>query len=129
MSYSVAVVDNEKCKPNKCGLECKKNCPVVRVGKQCISVSKSDKFAQIEESLCIGSTCNICTKKCPFGAINIVNLPRELKDELMHRYGENGFCLYKLPIPKKNSVIGILGYNGCGKSTILNILSKKNGAQ
>lgn len=125
MSYSVAVIDNEKCKPNKCGLECKKNCPVVRIGKLCITVTKTDKFAKIEEGLCIGSTCNICTKKCPFGAISIVNLPKELKEQLIHRYGNNGFSLYKLPIPKKNCVIGLLGDNGCGKSTILKILSKK----
>lgn len=125
MSFSVAIIDAEKCKPNKCGLECKKNCPVVRIGKQCITVTKTDKFAQIEEGLCIGSTCNICTKKCPFGAISIVNLPKELKDHLVHRYGDNGFSLYKLPIPKKNTVVGLLGDNGCGKSTILKILARK----
>lgn len=125
MSYSVAVIESEKCKPNKCGLECKKYCPVVRTGKQCITVSKKDKVATIHESLCIGSTCNICTKKCPFDAISIVNLPKELKENMVHRYGNNGFSLYKLPIPKKENVIGILGDNGCGKSTILKILAKK----
>ena len=125
MSFSVAVIDPEKCKPNKCGLECKKNCPVVRTGKKCISVSRMDKCARIEESLCIGSTCNICTKKCPFGAINIINLPKELKENMMHRYGENGFALYKLPIPHKSGIVGLIGDNGCGKSTILKILAKK----
>lgn len=125
MSFSIAIVDSEKCKPNKCGLECKKNCPVVRIGKTCIAVKRTDKFAQIEESLCIGSTCNICTKKCPFSAINIINLPKELKENMVHRYGDNGFALYKLPIPNKNGIIGLVGDNGCGKSTILKILSNK----
>lgn len=125
MSFSIAVVDQEKCKPNKCGLECKKNCPVVRIGKTCINVKRTDKYAQIEESLCIGSTCNICTKKCPFSAINIINLPKELKENLVHRYGDNGFALYKLPIPTKNGIIGVIGDNGCGKSTVLKILAKK----
>lgn len=125
MSFSIAIVDQEKCKPTKCSLECKKNCPVVRIGKTCINVKKSDKYAHIEESLCIGSTCNICTKKCPFSAINIVNLPKKIKEDLVHRYGDNGFALYKLPVPTKNGVIGIIGDNGCGKSTVLKILSKK----
>lgn len=125
MSSSIAVVDPEKCKPNKCGLECKKNCPVVRIGKTCIEVKRTDKQALIQESLCIGSTCNICTKKCPFSAINIINLPKELKENMIHRYGDNGFALYKLPIPNKNGIIGLIGDNGCGKSTILKILAKK----
>ena len=125
MSSSVAIVDPEKCKPNKCGLECKKNCPVVRVGKACIEVKRIDKVALIQEGLCIGSTCNICTKKCPFGAINIVNLPKELKECMIHRYGDNGFALYRLPVPHKNGIIGLVGDNGCGKSTILKILANK----
>ena len=35
----IAVVNPEKCKPKKCNFECKKGCPVVRMGKQCIEVS------------------------------------------------------------------------------------------
>ena len=29
----VAVVEEDRCKPKKCGQECKRNCPVVKIGK------------------------------------------------------------------------------------------------
>ena len=35
----------------------------------------------------------------------------------------NSFRLYKLPTPKKGEVVGLLGRNGMGKSTVVNILS------
>ena len=41
----------------------------------------------------------------------------------MHRYGRNGFHLYNLPIPIFGKVTGIIGRNGIGKSTAINILS------
>ena len=28
----IAIVNSDKCKPKKCRQECKKNCPVVRMG-------------------------------------------------------------------------------------------------
>jgi len=37
----------------------------------------------------------------------------------MHRFGQNMFELFRLPIPKKGYVVGILGRNGIGKSTLL----------
>jgi len=118
----LAIVDNERCKPTKCGKECKKACPVNGQGKKCIVIDIEDiKKAVIAEGLCIG--CGICEKVCPFDAIQIVNLPTELEHNITHRYGENGFRLYKMPILQKNNVMGILGENGIGKSTIVKILS------
>ena len=35
----IAIVNQDKCKPKKCRQECKKSCPVVRMGKLCIEVS------------------------------------------------------------------------------------------
>ena len=35
----------------------------------------------------------------------------------------NGFRLFRLPTPSKESVVGILGPNGMGKSTAINALS------
>jgi ATP-binding cassette subfamily E protein 1 len=61
-------------------------------------------------------------RKCPFGAINITNLPEEMEDPV-HRYGQNGFALYGLPVPVDGRVTGLLGPNGIGKSTAVSILS------
>ena len=51
--------------------ECKRNCPVVRMGKACIVVTPKSKVALFSEELCIG--CGICVKKCPF-QVNDANL-------------------------------------------------------
>ena len=34
----IAVVNHDRCKPKRCNHECKRSCPVVRMGKQCIEV-------------------------------------------------------------------------------------------
>lgn len=56
----IAIVNSDKCKPKRCRQECKKSCPVVRMGKLCIEVSTDVKLASISEELCIG--CGICVK-------------------------------------------------------------------
>ncbi|PMB68291.1 Translation initiation factor RLI1 [Beauveria bassiana] len=103
--------------------ECKKSCPVVRSGKLCIEVAPDSRLAFISESLCIG--CGICPKKCPFDAITIINLPTNLESQVTHRYGPNSFKLHRLPMPRPNQVLGLVGTNGIGKSTALKILSGK----
>lgn len=118
----VAVIDREYCKPNKCNLECIRFCPVnKRRTKKAIELSPDGKHAVIYEDVCIG--CGICVKKCPFNAISIVNLPEELEASVVHRYGENMFKLYNLPMLKMGKVLGIIGRNGSGKTTSIKILS------
>lgn len=119
----IAIVNSEKCKPKRCRQECKKYCPVVRMGKLCIEVTPTDKLASISEELCIG--CGICVKKCPFEAIMIINLPSNLEKETVHRYNKNSFKLHRLPIPRRGEVLGLVGTNGIGKSTALKILAGK----
>ena len=77
--------------------------------------------AIISEMLCSG--CGICVKKCPFNAISIVNLPDELDADCSHRFGENSFKLFRLPMPSAGTVLGLLGPNGIGKSTTLKVFS------
>ncbi len=115
----IAVVHRDRCHPIKCGTECILYCPRVRTGDETIIIGEDQK-AVISEELCVG--CGICVTKCPFDALDIVNLPEEL-DQPTHRYGPNGFVLYGLPIPVEGKVTGILGPNGIGKSTAVKILS------
>jgi ATP-binding cassette subfamily E protein 1 len=119
----VAIVKEDKCKPKKCRQECKRSCPVVKLGKQCVEVAPNSKISFISEELCIG--CGICVKKCPFEAINIINLPKSLDKEQTHRYGPNSFKLHRLPMPRPGQVLGLVGTNGIGKSTALKILGGK----
>ncbi len=114
---------------------------MVFAGRLCIEVKPSDKIAFISEVLCIG--CGICVKKygidrfqytrlvhnlkfrCPFEAITIINLPTNLENEVTHRYRANSFKLHRLPTPRPGQVLGLVGTNGIGKSTALNILAGK----
>jgi ATP-binding cassette subfamily E protein 1 len=117
----LAVVERTLCRPSKCNQECVRFCPINRAGSKCVWIDEVERVARISEELCVG--CGICVKKCPYSAITIVNLPEKLAKHLVHRYGPNGFELFKLPVPKEGRCLGILGSNGVGKSTALRILS------
>jgi ATP-binding cassette subfamily E protein 1 len=85
-----------------------------------IVIDKKTKKPILSEELCSG--CGICTNRCPFNAVSIINLPEAL-DDPVHRYGQNMFELFRLPNIKAGSVVGILGPNGIGKSTIIRMFS------
>ncbi len=117
----VAVLEKERCKPDDCGIPCYRFCPEVLNRRFAIRFIKGEKKPVIVEDVCTG--CGICIKKCPFGAISIVNLPAELEHDCSHRYGVNTFKLYRLPVPQEGTVTGLVGRNGTGKTTALKILS------
>lgn len=127
----LAIVDVDRCKPHKCNQECVMKCPPNHSGKKCIVVDIEDlgeesrnkqAKAIIANNLCIG--CGICVKVCPFNAITVVNLPKELTDDKqLVSYGTNCFRVYMIPQIKKGSCMGIIGSNGLGKSTIIKILA------
>ena len=119
----IVVHEKDLCRFGNCRYKCMDACPINRAGEECI-VKGEDGFPVFNEELCIG--CSLCVKTCEklgFNAISVVNLPKELDEDPIHRYGKNQFALYKLPIPKKNMVTGLIGPNGVGKTTVLNILA------
>ncbi|PSQ17672.1 ribosome biogenesis/translation initiation ATPase RLI [Halobacteriales archaeon QS_8_69_26] len=126
---SIAVVELDRCQPDRCNYECKNYCPPNRTGKECITLRGDEAVdgdpdqVRISEEICLGESCGICVEKCPFDAIQIINLPQELADDPAHRYGENAFSLYGLPVPGDGRVTGILGPNGIGKTTAVRILA------
>jgi ATP-binding cassette subfamily E protein 1 len=121
----IAVLNRDRCKPEKCSpfgeKPCIKYCPRVRTGDNTIVLNPNGKSVKIIENLCSG--CGICVKKCPFDAISIVNLPDPLKNQITYRYGPDQFTLFRMAIPKKGKVLGLIGQNGIGKSTMIRILS------
>ncbi|BBL45186.1 ATPase [Nanobdella aerobiophila] len=117
----IAIIDKEKCKaPEKCDYLCMKSCPIQKNNLPIFNILENKK-PSIDESYCIG--CGICVKKCPFDAIIIINLTKEPEDRPVFQYGPNTFRLYRLPVIKENNIIGIIGRNGIGKSTAINIIA------
>jgi ATP-binding cassette subfamily E protein 1 len=116
----IAILLRDRCHPKECQWECQAYCPPVRMGQECI-IEGTDGRPVISETLCIG--CGICVHKCPFDAIKILNTPEADETEIVHRYGYNGFRLYRLPLPPTKGITGILGPNGTGKSTALRVLA------
>jgi len=120
----IAVINKELWKDFSLGRVIMNVCPVNRSGEECITIDPKTKFPIIDEKLCIG--CGLCVKaaeKAGCYAISIVNLPEQLEETPVHRFGVNEFVLFRLPYPITGQIVGIVGSNGIGKTTSISILS------
>ena len=114
----VAVLLEDRCKPNSNAYTYMKKYSAL-CDMECIQF-KGDKCKILE------TACPVCfnrARHCPDNAVIVINLPEELDSEMSHCYGENSFRLFRLPAPRLEQVVGILGPNGMGKSTAVNLLS------
>ena len=114
----VAILLEERCKPNSNAFAYLKKYSEM-CDRDCIQVNGNK--CRILETAC--PVCFTRAKHCPDDAVKIINLPEELDTDLTHSYGENSFKLFRLPSPKQEQIVGILGPNGIGKSTAINLLS------
>ncbi len=118
----IAVIDKNKCQPKACNYLCHRVCPPVKMGEDAIEIINREAYLPpiINESLCTG--CGICPHKCPFKAITIINTGVKF-GEPIHQFGKNTFRVYSLPSSEKGFITGLIGINGSGKTTSINILS------
>src|SRR3989344_3758559 len=121
MRKVAVIVERDKCHPTRCQHECMKFDPVNKAGGEGFHLGPHGK-SEINEEVA-SEMHKICAKKCPFQAIHIVNLPEKLIEDPINRFGQNQFELFLLPIVKPSITVGIIGRNGIGKSTALEILS------
>lgn len=129
-----------KCVPSICNHECIRKCPVNDKGKDLktpiLAIKVKDQVTQkafILENRCLHDRCGICINACPIQAITTINIPFETDDEQpVHKFQESLFSLYRMPHLSQTRILGLLGRNAIGKSTLLEILAgniKPNGGR
>ena len=117
----IVVLDDDKVKPESEAYHFLRRL-MGKCGRDCIHMETLEdgrKVFRVSEDAC--PVCVTSAKRCP--AVRIVNLPSHLAANATHRYGTNAFVLHGLPMPRPGHVLGLLGCNGIGKSTAIEILS------
>ncbi len=82
----IAIVSNDKCKPKKCRQECRKSCPVVRMGETsflvlprgkteflCVDSSRSRKICAPVKSLRLFLSGKLCIEVSPADKIAFIS--------------------------------------------------------
>ena len=93
----IVILDQSRCQPNMPAYDyLRKN---ARLG-----CARSPTCIQFEEGRCVvlEDACPTClnrAKRCPGGAVRVVNLPHSLAAAVTHRFGPNSFKLHRLPVP------------------------------
>ena len=121
----IVILDEERCKPDTPAFDFLRKCascppPSCPNSGGCIWILEARR-CQVREDAC--PACLNKAKRCPGSAVRIVNVPNSLAPKTSHRFGPNSFKLHRLPTPRPNQVLGLIGTNGIGKSTALQILS------
>ena len=117
----IVILDQSRCQPNMPAYDyLRKNAS--------LGCGRAPACIQFEEGRCVvlEDACPTClnrAKRCPGGAVRVVNLPHSLAPAVTHRFGPNSFKLHRLPVPRANQVLGLVGTNGIGKSSSLQILA------
>ncbi|KAL2621137.1 hypothetical protein R1flu_001342 [Riccia fluitans] len=116
----VSVVSSDRCKPKKC-----RHDYVALLSKH---ENMAWKFHQARNCFYfVGALyrLGICVKRCPWEAVQIINLPKDLDKVTTPRYGASTFKLHRLPVPRPRQILGLVGINGISKSTALKVLAGK----
>lgn len=118
----VVILDQDKCKPKSAAFSYLRK-HAGGCGKDCIHLAGTAEAPVIAISELACAACILRASKCPNNAVRLVKVPTSLSKNMTHKFGLNGFTLCGLPSPICGQVLGILGTNGIGKSTALQVLS------
>jgi len=120
----IVMIDQDKIEPELARETVIKYDPLNRPGKEGgFYIDENEELHINDEE--VMEAHKMAVNKYPYeGAIQMVQLVHEEGDKI-HQFGENQFRLHGLPSPEEDSVVGILGENGLGKTVASKILSGK----
>ena len=64
------------------------------------SCADTEQAIQLTAIIASAKLRKIVSQRCPYKALKIINLPKDMSKEITHRYGKNAFKLHRLPTPR-----------------------------
>ncbi|KAJ3425958.1 atp-binding cassette sub-family e member [Anaeramoeba flamelloides] len=92
------------------------------MGKKCIVKNEETGSIEIDLDVCVG--CMICVKRCKPKALSFLNV-ESIFTKKIFEYATDNYWLSSIPFPQPGKILGIMGGDFLGKSTILKLLSGK----